>query len=72
MYDCATPYLIESKSLKLYFNSFNNTQFKDIDKVRQTVEQDLSKRLKGDVHVRILSFWILTLIAPLKKCILKI
>ena len=42
MYDCATPYLIESKSLKLYFNSFNNTQFKDIDKVRQTVEQDLS------------------------------
>ena len=27
IYDCATPYLIESKSLKLYFNSFNNTHF---------------------------------------------
>jgi 7-cyano-7-deazaguanine reductase len=54
IYDCATPYLIESKSLKLYFNSFNNTQFKDIDTVRKTVEQDLSKRLEGDVHVRIL------------------
>ena len=24
-YDCASPYLVESKSLKLYFNSFYNT-----------------------------------------------
>jgi 7-cyano-7-deazaguanine reductase len=55
IYDCETPYLIESKSLKLYFNSFNNTKFKDIDEVRQTVECDLSKRLEGDVQVRILS-----------------
>ncbi len=55
IYDCETPYLIESKSLKLYFNSFNNTQFKDSEEVRYTVEQDLSKRLKGDVQVRVLS-----------------
>lgn len=55
IYDCATTYLIESKSLKLYFNSFNNTQFKGMDELRQTVERDLSKRLEGDVRVRILS-----------------
>ncbi|MGQ3891234.1 NADPH-dependent 7-cyano-7-deazaguanine reductase QueF [Legionella sp. CNM-4043-24] len=54
-YDCSTPYLIESKSLKLYFNSFNNTRFKDAEEIRRTVEQDLSKRLQGDAQVRILS-----------------
>jgi 7-cyano-7-deazaguanine reductase len=55
IYDCATPYLIESKSLKLYFNSFNNTKFKDMDEVRQTVERDLSKRLEGEVQIKIFS-----------------
>jgi 7-cyano-7-deazaguanine reductase len=54
VYDCATPYLIESKSLKLYFNSLNNTQFKDSEAVRKVVEQDLGRRLEGDVSVRIL------------------
>ncbi|MFZ4076540.1 MAG: NADPH-dependent 7-cyano-7-deazaguanine reductase QueF, partial [Legionellaceae bacterium] len=54
LYDCATPYLVESKSLKLYFNSFNNTPFKSIDEVRQTVARDLSACLKGDVFVNIL------------------
>src|SRR5688572_26535721 len=30
-YDCETPNIIESKSMKLYFNSFNNTRFKSVD-----------------------------------------
>ncbi|WP_338034439.1 NADPH-dependent 7-cyano-7-deazaguanine reductase QueF [Legionella cardiaca] len=54
IYDCATPYLIESKSLKLYFNSFNNSRFNDREVVRQTVERDLAARLGGNVQVRIL------------------
>lgn len=54
IYDCATPYLIESKSLKLYFNSFNNTQYKCMEDLKQTIESDLSKRLEGEVLVRIL------------------
>lgn len=53
IYDCTTPYLIESKSLKLYFNSFNNTRFKDSEDVRLTVERDLAKRLEGAVQVKI-------------------
>ena len=54
IYDCATPYLIESKSLKLYFNSFNNTRFKDSEEVKFTVTRDLAARLEGDVQIRIL------------------
>ena len=73
IYDCATPDLIESKSLKLYFNSFNNAQFKDSEEVRLAVERDLSSRLHGDVLVRILSLQEkeLTMIqvAPKGECI---
>ncbi|RAP37805.1 NADPH-dependent 7-cyano-7-deazaguanine reductase QueF [Legionella quinlivanii] len=54
IYDCATPNIIESKSLKLYFNSFNNTRFKDNEAVKQIVKQDLAQRVGGDVQVRIL------------------
>lgn len=55
IYDCATPNIIESKSLKLYFNSFNNTRFKDSAEVTSTIERDLSTRLDGSAQVRILS-----------------
>jgi 7-cyano-7-deazaguanine reductase len=55
IYDCATAYLIESKSLKLYFNSFNNTSFKNSEEVRLVIAGDLSKRVGGEVGVNILS-----------------
>jgi len=55
IYDCTTPYLIESKSLKLYFNSFNNTVFEDSEAVKKTIEKDLGERVGGAVQVRILS-----------------
>jgi 7-cyano-7-deazaguanine reductase len=55
VYDCTTPYIVESKSLKLYFNSFNNTPFKSLDTIRQTIKHDLSKCVNGEVGVRILS-----------------
>ncbi len=53
IYDCETPYIIESKSLKLYFNSFNNTMFKDTDAVKQTIIKDLSGRIVGQVSVQL-------------------
>lgn len=55
IYDCATPFLIESKSLKLYFNSFNNTRLKNSEELRLMAERDIAARLQGDVRVRILS-----------------
>lgn len=43
--------LIESKSFKLYLNSFNQTKFADWGEVRQTLEQDLSTCAQGEVTV---------------------
>ncbi|WP_035918976.1 NADPH-dependent 7-cyano-7-deazaguanine reductase QueF [Legionella fairfieldensis] len=73
IYDCATPCLIESKSLKLYFNSFNNTPFKNSEAIKQTIERDLSLRLGGNARVRILSLkekeFTLIQTAPTGECI---
>lgn len=50
-----SPNLIESKSLKLYLNSFNEEQFEYPDIVRQRLYTDLSKLCGKAVHVEILS-----------------
>ncbi len=39
---CESTHLVESKSLKLYLNSFNNTPFASMDDVKKTMQQDLS------------------------------
>ncbi len=44
---CETPNLIESKSFKLYLNSFNNTAFADAAAVRDTLRGDLGRALWG-------------------------
>lgn len=43
--------LIESKSFKLYLNSFNQTRFPAIEEVHATLSRDLSAAAKGDVKV---------------------
>lgn len=43
--------LVESKSFKLYLNSFNQTRFESQEQVRQTLEQDLSACAQGPVRV---------------------
>lgn len=43
--------LVESKSFKLYLNSFNQTRFANWDEVRTTLERDLSACAQGDVTV---------------------
>jgi len=40
---CETPNIIESKSFKLYLNSFNNTRFADADEVRARLRADISE-----------------------------
>lgn len=50
-YDCNSPQLIESKSMKLYFNSFNNTKFNSIDDLKTTIVNDLKSRIDSDVDV---------------------
>lgn len=45
-------YIPESKSLKLYLNSFNQTIFQNWHTVLQTIQQDLSRILEGNVLVQ--------------------
>ena len=45
--------LIESKSFKLYLNSFNQSKFADFNTVQQTMQRDLSECAQGDVTVRL-------------------
>lgn len=48
-----SPNLIESKSLKLYLNSFNQTRFASLDAVVDTLQHDLSAASGGTVEIRI-------------------
>ncbi|EOV9017320.1 NADPH-dependent 7-cyano-7-deazaguanine reductase QueF [Cronobacter muytjensii] len=49
--NAASVNLVESKSFKLYLNSFNQTRFASIDDVRETLERDLRACAQGDVSV---------------------
>ena len=39
---CESTHIVESKSFKLYLNSFNNTPFESADAVKERLRQDLS------------------------------
>lgn len=67
IYRCDTVNIIESKSMKLYFNTFNNSVFKNAQAVQETVQRDLIARLDGgELIVRILPLQALaqTVLAP--------
>lgn len=46
-----SPYLIESKSFKLYLNSFNESRFESIKAVKKCMEKDLSTVAQAVVEV---------------------
>ena len=50
---CDSPYLVESKSMKLYLNSLNGTKFTSKAQVQQTIVQDFSVAMQADVQVEI-------------------
>ena len=58
---CESPNIIESKSFKLYLNSFNNSRFADAGEVLARLRQDLSEAAwrgaptRSSVGVRLLS-----------------
>ncbi|MEN9886228.1 MAG: 7-cyano-7-deazaguanine reductase [Pseudomonadota bacterium] len=49
---CESTHLVESKSLKLYLNSFNNSRFADVQEVQQAIERDVSQALWLGATVR--------------------
>jgi 7-cyano-7-deazaguanine reductase len=54
IYNCNSPYLIESKSLKLYFNSLNYTCFESIDALKAQISTDLSACLASEVMLELM------------------
>lgn len=48
---CASPNLIESKSFKLYLNSFNQTVFSSLQEVADVIQKDLSEVCGAPVAV---------------------
>ena len=50
-FPCQSIGLIESKSLKLYLNSFNQTSFSSLDDVKSTLLKDLSSAAQGNVQI---------------------
>jgi 7-cyano-7-deazaguanine reductase len=60
VYPCTNQYIVESKSLKLYFNSFNMTKLGDTandvrKEIKECAVKDLSALLETDVKVSIFS-----------------
>lgn len=56
MYFPATsPSIVESKSLKLYLNSFNQTRFSSIEEVEHLIRSDLSQAVSQIVEVKLFS-----------------
>ena len=64
-----SPNLIESKSLKLYFNSMNFTQFDSKEAFTTTVEKDLSKAAEAEVKLYLLDADDLAVSQPHGLCI---
>ncbi|MFT4191517.1 MAG: NADPH-dependent 7-cyano-7-deazaguanine reductase QueF [Comamonas sp.] len=50
---CDSPHIIESKSFKLYLNSFNNTPLASAEVLRETLQADLSAAAGASVGVRL-------------------
>lgn len=58
-YNCNNEFLMESKSLKLYLNSFNmsrfgNTILECLEICKSTIQKDLSEKLQTEVNVEFL------------------
>lgn len=56
IFPCTSPFLVESKSLKLYLNSLNQTKFDDISIVRDCIQRDLATVSGAAVEVLLQSF----------------
>lgn len=50
---CQSEFIVESKSVKLYLNSFHNTKFEDEKEIIALLTADLSEYTKSNVNVEI-------------------
>ena len=73
VYSCDSKYIVESKSIKLYFNSFNmqdcgETTLQALNFIENTAADDLSKLLETDVQVYLLQSHMIDRISSVKSC----
>lgn len=54
-FPCDSPSIVESKSFKLYLNSFNQTRFESLESVSAVLKNDLSKACGATVDLRLSS-----------------
>lgn len=52
-FPCTSPNVIESKSFKLYLNSFNQSSFDSIQQVRSIIEKDLSDAAGAAISLKL-------------------
>jgi 7-cyano-7-deazaguanine reductase len=64
---CESTHIVESKSLKLYLNSFNNTRLDNADAVRERLRDDLSAAIWSGGPVRS-GAGVRLLLPPLFEC----
>lgn len=50
-FPCTSPNVVESKSFKLYLNSFNQSQFSSFEEVKNIMQRDLSRAAGENVDV---------------------
>ncbi|MEZ4818398.1 MAG: NADPH-dependent 7-cyano-7-deazaguanine reductase QueF [Bdellovibrionota bacterium] len=55
IFDASSPNIVESKSFKLYLNSFNQTRFASSSEVQELMQKDLSMVSGGKVEIHFFS-----------------
>lgn len=53
IYDCHSPCIIESKSMKLYFNTFNQSVFNSQKELENIIQNDIAKAIEHPVEIRL-------------------
>lgn len=54
IYGCESEFIIESKSMKLYFNSFNNTKIKNVWELESIIKNDIETSMKSTIEIKII------------------
>lgn len=53
IFDCHSPCIIESKSMKLYFNTFNQSVFTSQKELENIIQNDIAKAIEHPVEIRL-------------------
>lgn len=48
---CDSAFIVESKSLKLYFNALNHTRFENAEKFKETIQLDIENAVRSKVKI---------------------